>query len=162
MLMTQSLLEDRFQLKIHRETHEAPIYELVVAKTGSKMKLSADQKPVAITPGIPQRGGPPRGMMRLNPGGNLEGNGIPVAMLARMLSEQPITGRPVIDKTGLKGLYDFHAGMDARSTPSRARVTRSAVAGRRHLRAFALYRPSRTAWTEARIREGANRVSGDR
>jgi uncharacterized protein (TIGR03435 family) len=107
MLMTQSLLEDRFQLKMHRETREAPIYELVLAKAGSKMKLSANQEPVATTPDAPQRGGPPPGMMRLNPGGNLEGNGVAISLLARMLSEQPITGRPVIDKTGLKGLYDF-------------------------------------------------------
>jgi uncharacterized protein (TIGR03435 family) len=33
-LMLQSLLEDRFQLKLHRENKQAPIYALVVAKDG--------------------------------------------------------------------------------------------------------------------------------
>jgi uncharacterized protein (TIGR03435 family) len=107
MLMAQSLLEDRFQLRTHRETHEAPVYELIVAKTGHRMKFSGDQEPVVFSPDLPHRGGPPRGMMRLNLRGELEGNGVSVAQLAQMLSEQAISGRPVIDKTGLKGLYDF-------------------------------------------------------
>src|ERR1051325_11764054 len=54
-LMVQSLLEDRFQLKIHRETKELPVYELVITKSGSKMKLSADQSPEKL----PERGSPP-------------------------------------------------------------------------------------------------------
>jgi uncharacterized protein (TIGR03435 family) len=50
----QSLLEDRSQLKIHRETKEVPVYELTVARRGSKMKLSEDQTP----PRPPERGEP--------------------------------------------------------------------------------------------------------
>jgi uncharacterized protein (TIGR03435 family) len=42
-LMLQSLLEDRFQLKLHRETRQSPVYELVVAKGGPKIRLSPDQ-----------------------------------------------------------------------------------------------------------------------
>jgi uncharacterized protein (TIGR03435 family) len=110
-LMVQSLLEDRFQLKVHRETREAPVYELMVAKTakaGPNFELSADQGPVEYGT-VPQPGAsPPRGTMRLNPGrGYLEGNGIPVAQLAHILSEQGVLSRPVIDKTELKGLWDF-------------------------------------------------------
>jgi uncharacterized protein (TIGR03435 family) len=41
--MVQSLLEDRFKLKAHRETRELPVYDLVVTKGGLKMKLSPDQ-----------------------------------------------------------------------------------------------------------------------
>src|SRR5262245_40751857 len=44
-LRVQSLLEDRFQLKLHRETREMPVYELTVSKGGSKLKLSEDQNP---------------------------------------------------------------------------------------------------------------------
>jgi uncharacterized protein (TIGR03435 family) len=113
-LMVQSLLEDRFQLKAHRETKLAQVSELMLtkaAKAGPNLKLSADQGPVdyGALPQLPQSGAsPPRGSMRLNPGrGYLEGNGIPVAQLAHILSEQGVLSRPVIDKTELKGLWNF-------------------------------------------------------
>jgi uncharacterized protein (TIGR03435 family) len=108
-LMVQSLLEDRFQLKARRESKEAPVYELSVSKTGPKMKLSDDQASVVLSAELPQRGGsPPRGSMRLNPrAGYLAGNGMAVAKLAGILSEPGVLGRPVTDKTELKGLYDF-------------------------------------------------------
>ena len=51
----QTLLEQRFQLKTHRETKELPIYELSIAKGGLKMKLSDDQTPYRP----PERGAPP-------------------------------------------------------------------------------------------------------
>src|SRR2546425_3368714 len=76
MLMLQSLIEDRFQLKVHRETKELPVYELVVAKGGPKIKPSEDQS--LPTPAQPQRGGPmPRGGMRMGRG-DLEANGVAV------------------------------------------------------------------------------------
>jgi len=103
MLMLQSLIEDRFQLKIHRETKELPVYELVVARSGPKIKASEDQSPLSGAP--PQRGGPiPRGSMRMGRG-DLEATGVPVSNFILGLSQQ--LGRPVIDKTGLKGLYDI-------------------------------------------------------
>jgi uncharacterized protein (TIGR03435 family) len=43
--MVQAMLEDRFQLKAHRETREASIYHLVVAGGQAKMKRSEDQTP---------------------------------------------------------------------------------------------------------------------
>jgi uncharacterized protein (TIGR03435 family) len=58
-LMLLSLLEDRFQLKSHKETRELPAYELVVARGGSKLKLSEDQTPPAPpVPGGPAGAGP--------------------------------------------------------------------------------------------------------
>src|SRR5215475_7309058 len=39
--MLQALLKDRFQLKVHRETKELPVYALEVAKSGSKLTESA-------------------------------------------------------------------------------------------------------------------------
>ena len=44
-LMVQTLLEDRFKLKVHRETRELPVYNMVLEKNGPKMKLSGDQTP---------------------------------------------------------------------------------------------------------------------
>lgn len=40
--MLQSLLEDRFQLRLHRDTEEVSMYELVVAKGGLKLKPMQD------------------------------------------------------------------------------------------------------------------------
>jgi len=110
MLMVQSLLEDRFQLRMNQETRELPVYDLVIAKGGSRMKLSAEQSPVAppergSPPPQPQRGGPmPRGMMAMGRG-SMEANGVPIANFIQGLSQQ--LGRPIIDKTGLKGFYDI-------------------------------------------------------
>jgi uncharacterized protein (TIGR03435 family) len=36
--MLRALLEDRFKLKVHRETREVPVYLLAVAKSGAKLK----------------------------------------------------------------------------------------------------------------------------
>ena len=41
--MVQSLLEDRFLLKTHRETRDLPVYNLINGKSGTKVKLSEDQ-----------------------------------------------------------------------------------------------------------------------
>jgi len=136
-LMVQSMLEDRFQLKAHLETRELPIYNLVVAKDGPKIKASEDQtppgaglpgppqpcSPAPATPAQPppppplpgQRGGPgdpnfvlPRGamLMMANPTGlTLQGTAQPISALIGAIQQQ--AGRPVIDKTDLKGLFDF-------------------------------------------------------
>lgn len=92
-LRVQSLLEDRFALKAHRETRELPVYELVVGKNGPRLTAAA--------PGTDDKS---RGMMRMGRG-ELTGMAVPTAELAKALAEQ--TGRTVIDKTGLKGEYDF-------------------------------------------------------
>ena len=87
--MLQSLLEDRFQLKAHRETKEMPIYALQVAKGGSKLKANSGE------PGPNIRMG--RGQFTFKKVG--------MQMLATQLSTQ--TGRVVVDQTGLTGEYDF-------------------------------------------------------
>lgn len=96
----ESLIEDRFQLKARRETKDAPIYEITVAKNGSKLKPTEGRETVGR--------GAPRGSMLFNFYlGYIAGNGISVAGLAQGLGEQGALGRPVIDKTGLTGSYDF-------------------------------------------------------
>lgn len=93
-LLLQSLLADRFQLRVHRETKETPIYALVIGKGGPKLKENA-----------------PDATCRLQPHVSLEMvtatfTGCPTSMLVRLLSGA--ADRPVIDKTGLSGAYDFH------------------------------------------------------
>ena len=90
--MMQSLLADRFQFKAHFETREMPVYQLVPAKGGSKLKENAD-----LTKG------------KLAVGTSLiRGTAAPIHSLIDGLESVPdIGGRKVIDNTGLTGAYDF-------------------------------------------------------
>jgi uncharacterized protein (TIGR03435 family) len=90
MSMVRSLLADRFKLIVHWETRDAPVYELVVAKGGPKMRETDANYP---------------GHDVNRDGSQLTAKGVPMSMLIRNLSRQ--LGRPVIDKTGLTGNYDF-------------------------------------------------------
>jgi uncharacterized protein (TIGR03435 family) len=102
--MVQALLEDRFALKIHRETKNGPIYSLVMARKGSKMKPSVEGSCVSPAPGKPPEPGTTACGYR--PGlGTLDAKGVTVAVLADFLSS--IVGRPVVDQTGLTGRFDF-------------------------------------------------------
>ena len=90
--MLQSLLEDRFKLGIHRETRIEPIYDLVVTKAGPRLKNSAGPD----ANGRQGFFGRPGYWVATN-----QGIGPLVGTLTRQL------GRPVRDKTGLSGKYDF-------------------------------------------------------
>jgi uncharacterized protein (TIGR03435 family) len=108
--MVQSLLQDRFQLKIRRETREMPVYNLVTVKS-EKLKLSEDQSPPVPGAGQqpPNASTPPRGAARMavgGSGGTLEATAIGMAQLASSLQVQ--VDRPIIDKTNLPGLFDIH------------------------------------------------------
>ncbi len=100
--MLRSLLEDRFQLRYHRETRDGKIYALVVAKTasglGPKINRSAEAECPANPSGANFCGVAPR------PGFML-GQRVPMTRIASELS--PFAGRPVQDETGLAGAYDF-------------------------------------------------------
>jgi len=101
--MLQSLLADRFQLKLTRGTKDMPAYALVVAKNGPKLhEVKVEDTPAAAPSGP---GGHPHGpMMRMQPG-ELNGQGVGLSFLANVLSQQ--LGRQVLDQTGLKGNYDL-------------------------------------------------------
>ena len=102
-LMMQSLLEDRFQLKVHHVSKQLPIFDLVVAKGGFKLK-DADPKN-ASTNGIKGPDGVVHGSMMSFDGRHLKAQEIPISGLANMLSN--FLNREVVDKTGLTGKYDF-------------------------------------------------------
>jgi uncharacterized protein (TIGR03435 family) len=115
-LMVQSMLEDRFQLKVHREMRDLPVYNLVVAKGGLKMKSSADQTApdprkgfIDFTSLAAEAAAPlPRGAMRVAKGPGisvLTANSIPISALVNNLLGQ--SDRIVVDKTGVKELVDI-------------------------------------------------------
>jgi uncharacterized protein (TIGR03435 family) len=103
-LMLQSLLEDRFQLRFHRETRRGPVYALVVAKGGPKLKLSADQTSPDVNGPSPAGAGLNRGVIRLG-SGSMMGNAAVFPLFTQLLSQR--LERPVVDRTNLKGRYDF-------------------------------------------------------
>jgi uncharacterized protein (TIGR03435 family) len=97
--MYKNMLADRFQLKVHWESREGPIYLLTVDKSGLKMKLSDNPEP--LKGGVPIIGDP------TSPGG-VTGHNAAMEYLTWWLGQRlQQDGRPVINKTGLDGYYDF-------------------------------------------------------
>jgi uncharacterized protein (TIGR03435 family) len=102
--MLQTLLTDRFKLTFHWETKELPVYALVVAKKGPKIE---EAKPGDTYPnGMKDLDGNGHGDIMRVGRGVLIGQGVSIAFLVRMLSQQQL-GRPVSDRTGLTGKYNF-------------------------------------------------------
>ncbi len=90
----QSMLIDRFQFHCHMTSKEMPVYELVVAKGGAKLRESAAEASKRGNISVQTRG-----LLM-----HASGTGVGVARLAILLRS---TGRMVVDKTGLTGSYDF-------------------------------------------------------
>lgn len=110
MPMLQVLLEDRFQLRFHRVTKEMPIYALTVVKSGKLPPADCVQFDEKNRPAPPAPGQPPirfcgniRGG-RSGPNATFDASGITIADLIRWLSN--VTGRTIVDKTGLSGTFD--------------------------------------------------------
>jgi uncharacterized protein (TIGR03435 family) len=100
--MLQSLLEERFALKAHRETKELPVFLLTVAKSGLKMQRT---KEGSCQPG-PERCGPRR-MRSASPTTiGIGGRGMTVTEIFSGIISNMVGG-PIIDKTGLDGRFDF-------------------------------------------------------
>ena len=93
--LLQSLLADRFGLKFHREMKEMPVYALVPGKVGPKFKESPPD-----APDNDQFYGNGRGWRIAMPRGTMEG-------LADAIASTSGLDLPVVDKTGLTGVYDL-------------------------------------------------------
>ena len=89
--MLQMFLEERFQLKVHRETKEMPVYALLIARNGMKLQTAkeADGKNWGFNNG-------PNGLTATN---------APMSIFADVLSDQ--VGRTVINRTGLNEYFNF-------------------------------------------------------
>ncbi len=110
--MMQALLEDRFRLKIHRETREVPVYALTVAKSGPK--LTPFQEGSCTPLDIDTLGPRQPGDKPLCHPGWIQGKGANISIDAQAMGVdefskflQLMLDRPVIDKTGIAGRFDF-------------------------------------------------------
>jgi uncharacterized protein (TIGR03435 family) len=102
--MLQTLLEDRFKLKMRREMKETPVYAVIVGKNGPKLtksKIEEKDCPDGDLGASGQchqfRGGMGRG---------LHADAISMVDLVEAVSNW--ADRPVIDRTGLEGLFELN------------------------------------------------------
>ncbi len=112
--MVQTLLADRFQLKLHRDKKEFAVYGLLVAKGGSKMKESplGSGEGARSAVNVTANGGPGGTTVNLGNGaafsvGNNRFEATKLTMPALADSLARFVDRPIVDMTGLKGAYDF-------------------------------------------------------
>ncbi len=93
--LIQAMLVEKFHLKMHTEVKTLPVYELVVAKSGAKVKAATTVEGEAA---------PPRDGNYTVHNGALDGHGMTMVSVAAVLTE--VVRRKVIDKTGMTGGYD--------------------------------------------------------
>jgi uncharacterized protein (TIGR03435 family) len=89
--MLRTLLEERFKLAVHRESKDMPGYALVVAKRGFKLQPVESGGSDTNTNG---------GRVR-----TLTAKKTSMAFLADLMARN--LGEMVVDRTGIKGVYDF-------------------------------------------------------
>jgi uncharacterized protein (TIGR03435 family) len=117
LAMMRNLLTERFEMTVHRETKDLPIYALLVDKNGAKLKAAkgpaGDENTVATVKKNEGKDGFPvltPGAMGIvvetrNGRARISGFHSDLAKLADFLSNQ--LGRPVFDQTRIAGVFDF-------------------------------------------------------
>jgi uncharacterized protein (TIGR03435 family) len=139
--MLKALLADRFKMTAHTETKDFPVYALVVAKGGLKMKESPPdpnaevgdpgEKPKAPATNVSGSGG--RGGVHIEYGhgsfftmadNKFIARKLPMASFVEVLAR--FEDKPVVDKTGLTGSYDFD--LEFTQEDYMAMLIRSAIA----------------------------------
>ena len=129
-LMMQVLLADRFHLVVHHEIRDAPVFGLTLVHagaTGPNLRLhpasdtcpdATSQPDKANSPSVssavedlpPVCGAIAHVLSSTNPHSSFGGRGVPISLLATSLptmTGMAIIPRPVVDRSGLAGLYDF-------------------------------------------------------
>jgi uncharacterized protein (TIGR03435 family) len=123
--MLQALLEDRFKLRVHRETRQLPVYALTVAKGGPKLSPFKEGSCTPIDwntepppPLEPQQKHCMGGIGgRRGPNITMKTQRTSLEEVCKLLSL--VLDRPVIDKTGITGRYDFDLAFGVDQTTPR-------------------------------------------
>ncbi len=132
--MLQTLLAERFHLGIHRENRELSVYALIVGRDGHRLKAAATGDSAAEPPAGQLRGGAtvsggatistgPDGNSRVTPGpgGNLHVEAVRMTLTAFANLLNRYAGRPVIDMTGIQGIYDMEFDVSGEELRNAAR-----------------------------------------
>ena len=137
--MLQALLADRFQVKLHREKKEFPVYALLPGKGPLKLKESPPEKDADSD----TDNGEPKGTVNIAGGGSGAGVGVnlghgssysfannrfeakKLTMADFAANLERFADRPIVDMTGLKGRYDF--ALDFTPEDYRAMLIRAAI-----------------------------------
>ena len=106
--MLQTLLADRFQLRVHREMKEMPAYALLVGKGGPKLRESSPDTIESARIGVNGRNQ------------SIAASRMSMSDLADMIPGIFFVDRPVVDRTGLAGAYDFKIEATPESRMTRA------------------------------------------
>jgi len=109
--MVRTLLAERFHLKMHAESQVRPVFALVQAKGGAKLK-EADPPPPNLDPQAMQdwtRSSNPTALPGafMMSGDTWTGNAIRIGVLMNEIAGNARVDRLVVDETGLKGYYSF-------------------------------------------------------
>jgi uncharacterized protein (TIGR03435 family) len=106
--MLRNLIIDRFQMRAHHEKRVLPMFQMVIAKSGPKLKpyveRSAPLPELKVSMALPRRRD---GSTGIHAQGSLE-------VLALRLTS--VVGRPVVNRTGLSGSYEFNLSWQVAST----------------------------------------------
>jgi uncharacterized protein (TIGR03435 family) len=102
-LMLQVLLEERFALRVRRETKQLPIYELVAARKGPKLPKAADRDCATLNAGASIGAG--CHMFQGGAGRGIDGHMVSMLDLSEFLTV--FADRVVHDKTNIEGLFDL-------------------------------------------------------
>lgn len=113
--MFQTLLEDRFKLKIHRQIKEMTAYNLVVAKGGPKLKRADPDGEVTLD-GQPIEQGNSLSAYGADGGTHLVGKSASMDRLVYSLSAR--LRAPIVDRTGLTGPFDYNIVFSREDNPS--------------------------------------------
>jgi uncharacterized protein (TIGR03435 family) len=124
--MLQVVLADRFKMKVHQESREGSIFELVVAKNGPKLKEASPGDSYTNGLKLPSGHTTGAGTMTMSPG-RIVAQALSLDDLATLLSG-PATGRVVVNKTPLTEKYDFTLTWTPDRPVSRGDVDRGSLA----------------------------------
>jgi uncharacterized protein (TIGR03435 family) len=139
-LMMQSLLADRFKLAVHYETRQLPVFALVLdkpGKLGPTLRPHSEDPPCAAP--LPETA-PPEAILATISGGfpalcgepigdgksghiHIGERNVTMERIGTLLGPRAQVGRPILDRTGLEGNFDYIIEWTPESNSSRAPST---------------------------------------